>query len=129
MLAPGGGQRLLSELGYGQCPTLGPAYLSRVQHTLNYQLDNALSLEGEQLLNLTRRQFPAGGLPLGFEVNRRAVQHRPVSVEVFHEFGNPAGVFELVGLVGSFVGDGDDHTLVQKGQFAQTLRQGVEVKV
>ena len=70
-----------------------------------------------------------GQLALAFEVDRLVVQHGLAAVEVLDELGDAAAVVELVGLHGirALVGQRDGQALVQEGQLAQALGQGVEV--
>ena len=71
-----------------------------------------------------------GQLAVGLEVDRLFVQHRLAAVEVLDEFGDAAGVQELVRLLGidALVGQGDLEALVQERQLAQALGQGVVVE-
>ena len=71
---------------------------------------------------------------VGLHVDGLVVQRLLAAVEVLDELGDAAVVFELgaLGLAGlgvglALVGKRDDQALVEEGQFAQALRQSVEV--
>jgi hypothetical protein len=73
-------------------------------------------------------------IAFGLHVDRLIVQHLFAAIEVLDEFRDAAVVFELRGLGlagfrigGALVGKRDQQTFVQECQFAQTLRQRVEV--
>ena len=70
--------------------------------------------------------FDFDGAALPFDVDRRIVQRGFAAIQMLDEFADAAGEAEFRGFFGAFVGERDLQALVEKGQFAQALRQGVE---
>ena len=71
---------------------------------------------------------------LGFHVDGLVVQHLLAAVQVLDELRDAAVVLELrllglarLGIGRALVGERDQQALVQEGEFAQALRQRVEV--
>ena len=81
-----------------------------------------------------QRDLHGHAVALGFHVDRLFVQDLLAAVQMLDELGDAAGVLELcvlgfagLGVGGALVGQRDLQTLVQEGELAQPLRQGVEV--
>ena len=72
-----------------------------------------------------QRDFHFDVFALAFHGDRRVVQHLLAAVEMLDEFHDAAGEAKFGRLVAALVLQGDLQALVQKGQFAQALRQDV----
>src|SRR5271165_4703365 len=83
---------------------------------------------------ILQRDFHVDAVALGLHVDRLVMQHRLAAVQVLDELGDTAVELELgtlglagLGIGGALVGERDQQTLVEEGQLAQALRQGVVV--
>ena len=81
-----------------------------------------------------QRDFDLDVVALRFHHDRLVVQHGLAAVEMLDELGDAAGVAEFgaaslagLGIGGALVGERDFKALVEEGEFAQTLGQGVVV--
>src|SRR5208283_1929359 len=78
-----------------------------------------------------RELATVGHIALGFKINRLLVQYRFALVQVLDKLRDAAAVMKLVRFcrLYTLVVQRDGQTLVEEGQFPQTLRKSVEVKL
>ena len=73
-----------------------------------------------------QRDFDLHSAALALEVDRRIMQRGFSAIQMLDELRDAAGELEFRGLFRALVGERDLQAFIQKGQFAQALRQGVK---
>ena len=73
-----------------------------------------------------QRDFDLYRSALPFDINRRIMQRGFPAIQMLDELRDAARELEFRGLFGTLIGERDQQALIQKGQFAQALRQSVE---